>query len=1731
MDAHSSPVVEPMYQLGIDIGSTTVKAVLLRGRRVVFSDYRRHNADVRGELVRLLQDIRRAHPEARLHAAVTGSGGFSVAKAMGAAFVQEVIAGTEATRQLHPDVDVVIELGGEDAKITYLHPTPEQRMNGTCAGGTGAFIDQMATLLHTDTAGLDRLAANHTQLYPIASRCGVFAKSDLQPLINQGAAHEDLAASIFTAVATQTIAGLANGRPIRGTVMFLGGPLHFLPQLRRAYEDLLPKASNFITPENAQLYVAVGAALLAGQQHVRPESRVDDGAAQQEYESSPSMPRPRKSPSLRGSDGDGGAPQLSPDVTPASDSAHSSRDSSHPIAPARPVNPTRPANPARPADPSRTGHYPRTIATLIEALSGGTIAAESARMRPLFATEEERAEFLTRHARESVPRVPIEQAHGRCWLGIDAGSTTIKAVVIDELDQIVFSHYASNEGDPVNAAVEIVRRVRSELPAGTTIVRSCATGYGEGLVMAALQMDEGVVETMAHFRAADHMMPGVTSVIDIGGQDMKYLSIRDHAVDSISVNEACSSGCGSFLQTFAATMGTDVQTFARMAMKSEAPVDLGTRCTVFMNSSVKQAQKEGADPRDISAGLSYSVIRNALYKVIKLKDPSDLGAKVVVQGGTFLNDSVLRAFELLTGREVVRPDIAGLMGAFGAALTARLHSTTTKSEARVFALVAKDEEVDCPRRGPTTKSDGAPALSSTSAPATIGAEPTHDVGEVQDVVVAEESSLAQIADLEDFRVETTRKTCRLCQNHCQMTISTFSNGERHVSGNRCERGASLERIPKKSELPNMYDWKYKRIFGYRRLTEKKAVRGDIGIPRVLNLYENYPFWFTLLSQLGFRVMISGRSDHNLFEKGMESIPSENVCYPAKLVHGHIESLREKGISTVFYPCVTYEQKQYQGQDGNFNCPVVATYPEVIRNNIEKGDDGGAGAGASVPEFRLLTPFLNLGNREYLPKRLTEVFAEWNIPEAEMRAALDAAWEEDAAVKREIREKGEEYIEWMRARGVRGIVLAGRPYHLDPEINHGIPEVINGLGMGVLTEDAVADGRLERPLRVRDQWSYHSRLYEAAARVGDEPNLEMVQLNSFGCGVDAVTADQVQEILEGRGDVHTVLKIDEVSNLGAAKIRLRSLDAAIAERESHAADAEETGAEATQTSGEVRGEENGSVVAQGLEGRRAAHGRLAVNSEVLDTTQVPADLDARLAVGFAEADPASLTDLDPATLSDPAERAAAEENRAAAAGHIKSRVAYTKQMREEGWEILAPQMAPIQFKLLAPVLRRAGFNVRVLERTSRESMETGLKYVNNDACYPAIVVIGQLLEEFVSGRSNPDRTAVVITQTGGMCRATNYAALLRKGLRDAGYQQVPVIAASVQGFEDNPGFEITMPMVHKAIQAIVLGDMLQAMLLRVRPYELVPGSARELYERWDSICTQWLTGEGYSENWGGRMSYRRLVRECVREFDALKLRDIPRKPRVGLVGEILVKFHPDANNHAVDVIEEEGCEAELPGLMQFFHNSAASSKWDKENLGIGGKSRWLMPLALWAMQRYEDPVRAAFLATNGKFEPHRDIREMAARSTDIASMGNQAGEGWYLTAEMVDMIEHGCPNIICAQPFACLPNHIVGKGMFRALRNRYPQANIVAVDFDPGASEVNQLNRIKLMLSTALGQHGEASGGGSVAPAAVTVSAEGILWNDDGDLAESDATAGDTCPVVSLLSNGEKVGGRTFSLGS
>ncbi|MDU0348980.1 acyl-CoA dehydratase activase-related protein, partial [Actinomyces sp. MRS3W] len=1311
-----------------------------------------------------------------------------------------------------------------------------------------------------------------------------------------------------------------------------------------------------------------------------------------------------------------------------------------------------------------------------------------------------------------------------CFLGIDAGSTTIKAVVIDTRDRIVWEHYAGNEGDPVTAAVEILRRIHLEMPEHVRIVRSCVTGYGEGIVKAALRIDEGVVETMAHYRAAAHLNPGVTSVIDIGGQDMKYLRIRGGAIDSISVNEACSAGCGSFLQTFAQSMGQSIQEFSASALTADNPVDLGSRCTVFMNSSVKQAQKENATPGDISAGLSYSVVRNALYKVIKLRDASQLGERISVQGGTFLNDAVLRAFELLTGREVVRPDIAGLMGCFGAALTA--HETY----------------------------DGHPG------------------------------TLMSLAELSRFGFTTETAVCKLCQNHCKLTITTFNDGQRHVSGNRCERGATQERRKTKSDMPNLYDYKYRRTFAYRRLRQGQDTRGEIGIPRVLGMYENYPLWFTILTQLGFRVMISGRSNHELFERGMDSIPSENVCYPAKLAHGHVQSLIDQGVDTIWFPCVFYERGLVDGADDHYNCPIVATYPEVIRNNIEairngqddppavgkRADDDATSTGKAARKgrgprgkaadpnrpVRMLAPFLNLADPAKLAERLVEVFADWNVTLPEARKAVAAGFAEDAAFKADVRAEGRRTLEWMREHGRKGIVLAGRPYHIDPEINHGVPDVINTLGMAVLSEDsilpepesdldgaedgaehAVAGGALSRAvasirrglgrgkedpqapadwsdvtaegleaptasvavanvspkLRVRDQWAYHSRLYRAAELVTQADDLELVQLNSFGCGVDAVTTDQVQEILESAGGVYTTLKIDEVSNLGAATIRLRSLAAASEARRRR------QDAAADQADG-PRAAEADDVVETAQD--------LADQPVEIDTTLAPAPAPGADAAVDKQATPAPRENPAPADDDHTLAGRVARTERSLPAATTPP---FTEEMRKTH-TILMPQMSPVHFRPLVPLMRRLGYKVELLESASKSDLEVGLRYVNNDACFPAIMVIGQLIGAFEDGSHDPDKCVVAISQTGGMCRATNYAAMLRKGLREAGYPQVPVLAVSLQGIEANPGFQLTPTMAYKALQGIVIGDTLSTCLLRVRPYEAEPGSAQALYERWNAITCEFFEHKGRSATWGGRIGYRRLLRQMVHEFDALPLADVPRKPRVGVVGEILVKFQPDANNHVVDVIEAEGCEAVVPGLLGFFLNGMSTAQWKADTYGIGTDTVYQKKVGVWFIEQVQAPARAALAAAGGKFDVESPIAEMAEKASQVLSLGNQAGEGWLLTAEMIELIEHGTPNIVCCQPFACLPNHVVGKGMFREIRRRYPQANIVGIDYDPGASEVNQLNRIKLMISTAfmMQEDGRAEASASAGGAAATSSA-GAPGAGEVDLRAQALSAGPESP--------------------
>ena len=1689
-DASVKPASHPKpLRVGLDIGSTTVKAVVLDQSDslgdTLFSDYRRHHANVRATVAGLLVDIHKklvdlGRGDEPIRLSITGSGGLALADNLHVPFIQEVIAETEAIDKEYPQADVIIELGGEDAKITYLKPTPEQRMNGSCAGGTGAFIDQMSTLLDTDAAGLNEMAKSYENLYPIASRCGVFAKTDLQPLINDGAAKPDLAASIFTAVATQTIAGLASGRPIHGTVIFLGGPLFFMSELRAAFQRALEgKVDEFIVPTDAHLYVAYGSALQAD--------------------------------------------------TDSDDQGH---------------------------------HFEAyTCDEILKRLDElKNLPSNTPTMPPLFPTEADREDFNKRHHKEHIHIGTLEGAHGPHFLGIDAGSTTIKATLVNDDREIVWSSYANNEGSPLTAAINIVKKIQSELPEGAWIARSCATGYGEGLITTGLHLDEGVVETMAHYRGAEMVSPGVTAVIDIGGQDMKYLAITDGVIDSIAVNEACSSGCGSFLQTFAMSMGLTIQEFTQKALASTHPVDLGSRCTVFMNSSVKQAQKEGASIEDIAAGLCYSVVRNALYKVIKLRDSGELGDTVVVQGGTFLNDAVLRAFELLTEREVTRPNIAGLMGAFGAALTARMH----------YEDIADDDNAH-------VGADGRSVDAAAAEESAAGDEPNaaaHAGEIVVDGVRHTVSSILTGEALNEMSMTTERDVCKLCQNHCKLTITTFSDGSRFVTGNRCERGGDAKK--KRSDRPNLYDYKYKRCFAYRRLTDKNATRGEIGIPRALNMYENYPFWFTLLTSLGFKVMISGRSSHELFETGIESIASENICYPAKLVHGHIKWLLNKGMKTIFYPCVSYEDNLVPNTDNHYNCPVVANYPLVVGANMPELRD---------PDVRYMHPYFNLANHELMVDRIVEEFAWASVSREEAETAVKAAYAEDKVFKHDVQQEGLKALAYMKEHDCRGIVLAGRPYHIDPEINHGIPETICALGMVVLSEDSICelqpgekldltdflsegeeDPRKKNangfrhvddrkvtvnrmPLRVTNQWAYHSRLYAAAHFVASYPGLELVQLNSFGCGLDAITTDQVAEILADKADVYTLLKIDEVSNLGAAKIRLRSLKAAVEEREANKArmakaalatsdesgsaesDAPRNAAHAAAQAAARKAQEQAesdlataqAALAEAQAAVAAAEAKVKAADRPVDAADAGSDaaapanapkstgfrktgskaptpgrqvlLDATMAANpkltkamrdaSKRAAKRDIADVRLAALGDGTTNDAANAKSKSAkskSGHNNAtmsryahREKFVKDMKKD-YTIVAPQMSPIHFSLVESVIRSGGYKFDILKHASREDVETGLKYVNNDACYPAIMVIGQLIDAILEGKYDPDKVCLAITQTGGMCRATNYFGLIRKALIDAGYPQIPVIAISTQGLEDNPGFKVTPALLHRTVKALILGDLLMKCLYRVRPYEVEKGAANRLYEQWDVIVREALEHHGFSKTaaktpWLKRryLPYPVLAREIVKSFDALPLKDVPRKVRIGVVGEILVKYQPDANNHVVDVIESQDCEAVVPGIMEFMTTRPYITDWNEKYLGTGG-NKTLYALMRWSLDRYNAPIKAAIATSHGKFKQDDPMPELVEKAAEVTSIGVQAGEGWLLTAEILELIEQGCPNVICAQPFACLPNHVTGRGMFGKIRRLHPEANIVSIDYDPGASEANQLNRIKLMIAAAKKAH-------------------------------------------------------------
>ena len=1400
-----------VYRAGLDVGSTTVKlAVLDEAGKTVFGEYRRHHAHTQETLAELLALAEERLGPVKLRLNITGSGSMGLSKALTIPFVQEVVAVADALGSAWPQTDVAIELGGEDAKIIYFRGGLDERMNGVCAGGTGSFIDQMASLLQTDAAGLNEAAKDYKEIYTIAARCGVFAKTDIQPLINEGASRADLAASIFQSVVNQTISGLACGKPIRGCVAFLGGPLHFLTELKAAFiRTLKLSPENVVDPPDSHLFAAMGAAMQQG------------GAV---------------------------------------------------------------------FDP----------AELREKLRRGVVTELAAkRLEPLFASRAEYEAFTARHARARVGRRDLSAYEGPCYLGIDAGSTTTKLALISREGELLYATYAGNRGNPIETARAALGEISAALPEGACIARSCSTGYGEALLKAAFRLDEGEVETVAHSTAAAFFDPAVDCVLDIGGQDMKCIRLKDGVVDTVMLNEACSSGCGSFIENFASSLGYTAEEFAKEALFAKSPIDLGTRCTVFMNSNVKQAQKEGAPVSDISAGLAYSVIKNALYKVIKLADARDLGEHIVVQGGTFFNQAVLRAFERIAGVEVVCPDISGIMGAFGAALLARDRDT------------------------------------------------------------GEKSGMLSLQEIRDLRYSARAARCGGCENNCMLTVNTFEGVGRYISGNRCEKKIGGNTGVRRGE--DLAAWKLRRIFDYESLAEADAPRGAVGIPRVLNIYENYPYWATFFRELGFRVVLSPLSGRSIYELGMETIPSESECYPAKLAHGHVQWLCNAGIKTIFHPCVFYEYQETPDAQNHFNCPMVVSYPENLKNNVEAVSEG---------EVEYIRPFLAFTDEKTAADRLVDVCRkQWGIPAKEVRSAAAKAWAEQRRAKEDIRQKGAETLIKMEAEGRRGIVLAGRPYHMDPEVNHGIPELIASYGLDVFTEDSLPlDYKPQRPLRVVDQWVFHSRLYQAAEFVGRHPNLELIQLFSFGCGLDAVTTDQVQEILEKFGKLYTLLKIDEVNNLGAARIRVRSLLAAMRMR---------------------------------------------------DCRPQPEP-------------PESIR---------------------------YARTEFTREMYEAGYTLLAPNMSPIHFDLLVPVLGRAGYRIVILDGENRQAVDVGLKYVNNDACYPSIVVTGQMLEAVQSGKYDVDRLALLMSQTGGCCRASNYVSFIRRALDKAGYPQIPVISLNLNGMEKNEGFRIGPRTLMEALRAITLGDLLMRCLYRTRPYERTPGSADALHDRWKTAVLDYLRGEK------GAKSYRQLCRGIVEAFDTLPLREGRRKPRVGIVGEILVKYMPIANNHLVELLEREGAEAVVPELMDFFSMVLYNQEYKHKYLGTGLIPYILSMLGVEGIEAVRKPAVEA-LERSARFEAPRHIREIAEPTKPFLSIGNQYGEGWFLCGEMVELLEEGISNIVCIQPFACLPNHVMGKGVIKALKKAYPQANIAAVDYDPGASEVNQLNRLKLMLTAA-----------------------------------------------------------------
>ena len=1410
-----------VYFTGIDIGSTTIKlAVYDEDRLLVYSAYRRHHARAIDTLHDLLDDVRAKLGNVELNPMFTGSASIGIAERAGFPFVQEVIVSADYLRNTCPEVRTFIEIGGEDAKVVFFDDEfhPQIRMNGSCAGGTGAFIEQMAVLIDVPLQDFDKLAGESVSLYPIASRCGVFAKTDIQSLLSNRVAKEDVAASVFHAMALQVIASLVRGSEIKRKVLFAGGPLTFFPQLRRAFMQVLrlDAKRDMVSCLHPELIAASGAALFSG-----ASRRITNIAELQ---------------------------QLLMNRNPDSVDSHG-------------------------------------------------------KLAPLFQNAKEREEWEERHNSRSLPRLDVSDLRdGPCFLGIDSGSTTTKMVLIDEEKRVIMAYYAANQGDSIGAVnkgmAEFHERCRKagKFP---RIARTAATGYGEELVMAAFGIDDGVVETMAHFRAAKYFAPEVSFILDIGGQDMKAIYVRDNMVADVQINEACSSGCGSFLETFAHSLNYDVAAFARLACEKNRPFDLGTRCTVFMNSRVRQALKEGATIADVSAGLAYGVVKNTLYKVLKLRDPAALGEHIVVQGGTFCNPAVLRAFELLLEREVVRPDMSEVMGAFGAALTALNNYRLNKRSVAKF-------------KG-------------------FGAEGSQEA--------------------------TGCKTfsCCGCENKCRVAKLTFATGLSYVSGNRCERYFSNGG---RSEKPgeNLIERKLALLFE-RPTAPDGLPRLTFGVPRVLNMYENFPFWCAFLTACGFEVALSAPSRAGLFEKGVGTVMSDNVCFPAKLAHGHIVDLIERGVDRIFYPTVVYEGDEYPHALNSYNCPIVTGYPDVIRSAVDPG--GGHG----IP---IDSPVISFRDIKLLKKQLYAFLKPFGIRKSTVCEAADKAFSAQRAYKARLRELTESQIRKAEDSGRLIMVVAGRPYHIDPLVNHGIPALLSGLGVDVVPEDGlpITSEKALTDSGILTQWAYANRIISAANYVASGKLSGMLQLTSFGCGLDALVADEARDIIAGAGRVYSLIKMDEITNPGAVRIRLRALVEAIGER------------------------------TQGAPPASRATGR-----------------------------------------------------------------AFASGCAEKERTIIAPWFSPYYSPFIPAVFEQFDYKLELLPPQERPSVETGLKYVNNDMCYPAVILVGDVIRAMQSGRYEPRCTSVLLTQTFGQCRASSYVPLLRKALTAAGFGEASVISIAAGDAGLHFALEADRKeFVKRLALGLIFSDVMNSMVLATTPREMRRGEAAAIRDMTMAEMLNLL-------NKGTFQSMLSALREAVAAFNRVAVDDAP-LPTIGVLGEIFVKYNPFSNQNMVDWLTEQGVEVVLPSLVNFFTQRFVNEEFDqsayiKRSLKDRAVSRFLDAYVRYYLRQVEGAMR-----NFRYYRKSHDLHELAAETGKVTSLANQAGEGWLLTAEMLAMLKNGIEHIICLQPFGCLANHITGKGVEKRMKSLYPRLNLLFLDMDAGISEVNVLNRLHFMLASA-----------------------------------------------------------------